>query len=53
MLWTKDLVKELKKKYDKAVLKGEESFEFHGNFFLVVYAKYLLEYLESKFKDVK
>jgi hypothetical protein len=30
--------------------RGKTSFMFEGNEFLVNYAKYLLEYLEGKFK---
>jgi hypothetical protein len=43
-------VARLRKRYEQAVRKGEDQFMFEGNEFLVNYAKYLLEYLEGKFK---
>jgi adenylyl- and sulfurtransferase ThiI len=39
-----------RKRYESAVRDGEEMFKFEGKDFLVGYAKYVLEYLEGKFK---
>jgi hypothetical protein len=42
----------LKKAYDKAVASGAEVFDFedHGPI-LVLYCKYVIEYLETQFKE--
>ena len=42
-------LKELKTRYDMAVRNGDESFVFDGQIVLTTYAKYLIEYVESKF----
>lgn len=42
--------KELREAYDTAVADGAEQFVFHGNVLLVSYAKFLLQYLEGRFK---
>lgn len=42
--------KRLKKTYDKALEEKKESFVFQGHELLVAYAKYLLEYLKSKYE---
>lgn len=36
--------------YEKAVKEEKTEFEFEGREYLVSYAKYLLEYLETKYK---
>jgi len=36
--------------YDKAVAAGDDQFVFEGHELLTQYAKYLLEYLETKLK---
>lgn len=41
---------QLKEAYDRAVKAGHETFVFKGNVMLVSYAKYLIEYLETKLK---
>lgn len=41
---------QFRKRYEQAVREREEMFEFEGKDFLVGYAKYVLEYLEGKFK---
>lgn len=38
----------LRKAYDAAVAAKQEQFNFEGNDLLVAYAKYLLEYLDSR-----
>lgn len=43
----------LKKKYEESVEKNEDIFIFEGNEVLTSYAKYLLEFLESKFDKNK
>lgn len=39
-----------KKMYESSKEKGNESFSFGGNEYLTSYAKYLIEYLETKLK---
>ena len=41
---------ELKRAYKKAVTDKKESFTFYGNELLTTYAKYLIEYAETKLK---
>jgi len=41
-------LKELKRKYEEAKRKGKETFFIDDAVVLVSYAKYLIEYLESK-----
>jgi hypothetical protein len=43
----------LKRAYNKAVKAKLESFEFDGEEYVVGFAKYLLEYLEGRFENVK
>jgi hypothetical protein len=45
--WTEKQFKLFKKEYKSAIEKDNNSFFFEGNEFLVVYAKYLIEYLEN------
>lgn len=40
----------LKRMYAKAVKEGKTQFVFQAKDILTVYAKYLIEYLESRFK---
>jgi hypothetical protein len=40
--------KSLKQEYKKAVQNNKEIFTFQGNTLLTVYAKYIIEYLNSK-----
>ncbi len=42
--------KALKREYSKAVKDKKESFIFEGNEYVTSYAKYLLEFLKTKFK---
>jgi len=42
---------ELKFLYNKAVRNNEEKFYYKENLILTSYAKYLVEYLEPKFKN--
>lgn len=41
----------LKKKYEESVEKNKDIFMFEGNEILTSYAKYLLEFLKSKFDE--
>ena len=50
VIFTPDLFRKLKKEYNKAVSLKAESFMFEGNELLVSYAKYLIQYLETKFR---
>lgn len=40
----------LKKEYDKAILNNKDIFIFEDHDIVVLYAKYLLEYLKPKFE---
>lgn len=46
----KEKTEELRVAYDTAVADDAEQFLFHGHVLLVSYAKYLLQYLEGRFK---
>ena len=50
MIFDKNRLDDLKLARDAAVSAGEVSFVFEGVEILVAYAKYLIEYLEGKFK---
>lgn len=41
-----------KEVYDACVLDGRQSFPFEGEVFLVDYAKYVIEYLTNKYKEI-
>lgn len=43
----------LKRAYNAAVKKGQSEFAFEGEMILSSYAKYLIEFLEDKFKHIK
>jgi len=49
MEFTKKTYELLKKQYNEAVAANQTSFIFEGNELLVSYAKYLIEYLSTKF----
>jgi len=40
----------VKQLYERAIAAGVEAFKFEGHDVLVTYAKYLIEYLEDRFK---
>ena len=46
--WDRPMLERLKKALDVAVVTGKDTFMFEGNEFVVAYAKYLIEYLETK-----
>jgi hypothetical protein len=46
--WDRPTLDRLKKRYDEAVRDHEYKFTFEGDEFLTDYAKYLIEYLESR-----
>lgn len=48
--WTRPMLERFKKAYSAALEKGgkDSTFVFDGHEFLVSYAKYLIEYLETK-----
>jgi late competence protein required for DNA uptake (superfamily II DNA/RNA helicase) len=45
--WTPAMLARFKKAYDKAVTEKVDTFMFDGNEFVVGYAKYLIQYLDS------
>lgn len=47
--WTLPMLKRFKRAYKLAKMKAEDPFMFDGNEFVISYAKYLIEYLDSKF----
>ena len=55
VVWNKEKLKRFKKAYVNAIgndpvsLLSESAFTFEGNEYVVGYAKYLIEYLESQF----
>lgn len=48
--FNKETYLNLKKEYGVSVKKGKESFVFEGKELLTDYAKYVIQYLETKFK---
>jgi len=48
MEWNAERLKAFKKAYTQAVKEDQQSFYFLGLEFVQGYAKYLIEYLESK-----
>lgn len=46
--WTRPMLDRFKKEYEKHAKDVQGSFMFDGNEYVVGYAKYLIEYLESK-----
>lgn len=48
--FTREKYLKLKREYNKAVAQGKSRFDFEGHPVLVAYAKYLIQYLEMKFK---
>lgn len=48
--WNKDKLAKLKRMHHAAVANGQEQFEFEGHPLLTSYAKYLIEFLETKLK---
>jgi hypothetical protein len=50
--FTKEKLKAFKKAYETAKMKAQATFIFEGDEYIVNYAKYLIEYLEDKFKNI-
>lgn len=46
--WTSAMLRRFKVAYNKAVADNVDTFLFDGNEFVVGYAKYLIEYLDSR-----
>jgi hypothetical protein len=53
IIFTKDKLSYLKRRYNKAVKDKEEVFIFEGKEILTSFAKYLIEYLELHLKGGK
>jgi len=49
--WTKPMVDRFQVAYDEAVEADVDQFVFEGHELVTEYAKYLLEYLNERFKD--
>lgn len=49
--FTPDKVRAFKRAYAEAVKQGVEQFKFEDKDFLVVYAKFLIEFLDQQFKQ--
>jgi len=52
MHFTPQLRDDLRKQYDKAVKDGKDKFVFNTWEILTGYAKYLLEYLDTRFEEL-
>ena len=50
MTWTRDELVRFKKAYSTATKMELSEFTYNGHHFVTAYAKYLIEYLEGKFK---
>ena len=50
IMFTRAKLEALKEAYQKALGEGVEQFEFEGHPLIVGYAKYLIEYLNLKFR---
>lgn len=50
IVFTAEVFKRFKAEYDYAVASDSADFVFENNEFLTEYARYLIEYLEQKFK---
>jgi len=50
VLWTPELLQQLRHVFTTAVEEGAEQFEFGGHTYLTDYAKYLIVYLTEKFE---
>jgi hypothetical protein len=48
--FTPESFKKFKLKYKSAVENNQEMFVFEGNDFLTSYAKYVIEYIKTKFE---
>lgn len=48
--WTRPMLARFRKAYSVAVEAGADTFTFDGNVFVVGYARYLIQYLETQFK---
>jgi hypothetical protein len=46
--WTRPMLERFKKAYEKARSAEQDTFEFDGNQFVVNYAKYLIQHLDSQ-----
>jgi hypothetical protein len=53
MEFTYELYLQLKKEYGIAVKEQKQTFMFEGHLLLTDYAKYLIEYLDSQYKQDK
>jgi hypothetical protein len=51
--WNPEKLRRLKREYNKHKDDKDKIFKFDGYDFLVGYAKYLIEYLEGRFKNVR
>jgi hypothetical protein len=49
IFWTRELLRKFMQAYFKAKREGKDTFRFEGHLFLANYAKYLIEYLLTKF----
>lgn len=49
IVFDKEKAKQFRKIYNRAFLLNKQKFSFEGHMFLTSYAKYVLQYVESKF----
>lgn len=51
--WTPAKLQRFKVHYKTACDNTQESFRFEGHIFMCEYAKYLIEYLEGQFREMR
>ena len=51
--FTEEAFEKFKKLYEKSAKEGKESFEFDGHEVLTLYAKYVIEFIESNDRGTK
>ena len=49
--WDRDLLEKFRKLYTRAVNAGHDEFTFQDHVVVVGYAKYLIEYLDTRLSD--
>jgi len=49
--WDRDLLEKFRKLYTRAVNAGHDEFTFQDHVIVVGYAKYLIEYLDTRLSD--
>lgn len=53
MTFTPAILRKFRREYEKALDAGKTEFTFQDHAFLCGYAKYLIEHLDQRFKEMK